>query len=81
MGVNGLHLLSVSVWLGGLMALVVMRPKDNSLSWFKEVGLAYSKWTFWSMMVIIGTGVWMSYRFVPSFSLGSLIVSDGVNLF
>jgi copper transport protein len=76
MGVNGLHLLSVSVWLGGLVALVVMRPKENSLAWFKEEGLAYSKWAFWSMMVIIGTGVWMSYQFVPSFSLGSLMISD-----
>jgi copper transport protein len=76
MGVNGLHLLSVSVWLGGLVALVVMRPKENSLAWFKEVGLAYSKWAFWSMMVIIGTGVWMSYQFVPSFTLGSLMISD-----
>jgi copper transport protein len=76
MGVNGLHLISVSVWVGGLVALVVMRPKENSLAWFKEVGLAYSKWAFWSMMVIIGTGVWMSYQFVPSFSLGSLMISD-----
>jgi copper transport protein len=81
-GVDALHLLGVSVWLGGLVALIVMMPKDNPLAWLKESGLAYSKWAFWSIVLIILTGVWMSYRFLPSFTWGSLLISEwGKSLF
>jgi copper transport protein len=70
-----LHLLAVSLWIGGLFALFIMMPKENSLLWLKETGKAFSKWALVSMIVIGITGVMMSLKYVPSFSLRSMAFS------
>lgn len=75
-GMDMLHLLAVSVWMGGLLALILMLPKENNSLWFKQAGTAYSKWAFWSMIVIILTGIGMTLQFVPSFTWSSLMISD-----
>jgi copper transport protein len=77
-GVDALHLLAVSVWMGGLLALIVMTPKENPLTWLKEAGKSYSKWAFASIAIIILTGVWMTMTmaFVPNFTLESLFKSQ-----
>jgi copper transport protein len=75
-GMDIVHLLSVSVWMGGLLALLIMIPKENGLPWVKNAGNAYSKWAVWSLILIVLTGIGMTLQFVPSFSLGSLLVSD-----
>jgi copper transport protein len=74
-GVDLLHLLAVSIWLGGLTALVVMTPGDHRAAWFKEAGKAYSKWAVLSVIVIATTGIWMSMDYVPSFTLTSMLES------
>lgn len=71
-----LHLLSVSLWIGGLFALVIMMPNINSISWLKETGKIFSKWALASMIVIGVTGVLISLKYVPSFSLRSLAFSN-----
>ena len=75
-GMDMLHLLAVSVWMGGLLALILMLPKEENSQWLKQAGIAYSKWAFWSMITIILTGIGMTLQFVPSFTWGSLLVSD-----
>jgi hypothetical protein len=56
-GLDMMHLLAVSVWMGGLLALIIMLPKENNSIWFTQAGTAYSKWAFWSMIVIILSGI------------------------
>lgn len=74
-GIDLLHVLAVSLWLGGLFALLIMIPRDNSVSWLKETGKVYSKWALISIMVIAITGFIMTLKYVPSFSLGSMASS------
>jgi copper transport protein len=75
-GMDMLHLLAVSIWMGGLLALILMLPREKSSEWLKQAGTDYSKWAFWSMITIILTGIGMTLQFVPSFTWGSLMVSD-----
>lgn len=75
-GVDGLHLLAVSVWGGGLFALFVMTPKEGALSWLKDAGKSFSKWALWSMITIVLTGIWMTIEYVPTFTLKSLLSSE-----
>jgi copper transport protein len=75
-GMDMLHLLAISVWMGGLLALILMLPKENDSLWLKQAGTAYSKWAFWSMIAIILTGIGMTLQFVPSFTWSSLMISD-----
>jgi copper transport protein len=74
--INALHLYGVGIWMGGLFALIVLTPKENAVGWLKEKGKAYSKWAFWSVLLIILTGVIMTIQYVPSFTLTSLFASD-----
>lgn len=73
---DGLHLLGVSVWLGGLLSLLLMLPKENPMEWLKEAGKTYSKWAIISIAVIAITGVWMSKNYIPSFSVESFLASN-----
>jgi copper transport protein len=73
--IDALHLFAIAVWLGGLVALVVLMPEDQKGSWFKEQGKSYSKWALASILITGITGVWMWLQFVPSFSWSSLISS------
>ncbi|WP_336788504.1 copper resistance protein CopC [Paenibacillus sp. MMO-177] len=70
-----IHLFSVSIWIGGLLTLTVMAPKENKTKWLKEKGKLFSKWALTSIVLIAATGILMTIRFVPSFSLNSLISS------
>lgn len=74
--VDALHLLALSIWMGGLIALIALLPKkEEAASWLRQVGPVYSRWAFWSIAVIIITGVTMTLDFVPSFSWDSLMMS------
>jgi copper transport protein len=75
-GIDALHLFGVSVWMGGLLALLIMTPKENPLIWLKETGKSYSKWALVSIMVIILTGIWMTINYVPTFTFESLFNSE-----
>ncbi|EGL84258.1 copper resistance protein CopC [Caldalkalibacillus thermarum TA2.A1] len=75
-GVDALHLLGVSIWFGGLFALFIMTPKEEAVSWLKEAGKSFSRWAFWSMIIIILTGIWMTLEYVPTFTLESLLASE-----
>lgn len=73
---DALHLVSVAIWMGGLLALLVMMPAENSLAWFANQGKAYSKWALASILVLVVTGVWMTGLYVPSFTWDSLLISN-----
>jgi copper transport protein len=75
-GIDALHLFGISIWMGGLFALLIMTPKENSLSWLKEAGKAYSKWALISIFIIIFTGIWMTVNYVPTFTFESLFNSE-----
>lgn len=73
---DGFHLLSVSVWLGGLICLLLMLPKENSLEWLKVVGKTYSKWALGSILIIAITGLLMSNNYVTSYSIETFLASN-----
>lgn len=75
-GMDMVHLLAISVWMGGLLAFLLMIPKDNSISWLQQGGSKYAKWAFWAMILLILTGIGMTLQYVPSFTVSSLMVSD-----
>jgi copper transport protein len=74
-GLDIVHLLAVSFWIGGLCALFVMMPKENSITWLKETGKSFSKWALVSFFLIGISGVLMTVSYVPSFSFESLLSS------
>jgi copper transport protein len=74
--INALHLLGVSVWMGGLLALLLMTPKESPMTWLMETGKSYSKWALLSIAYIIVTGVWMTVEYVPTFTVQSLFNSE-----
>jgi copper transport protein len=73
--IDALHLFAIAIWLGGLIALVVLMPKGQSGSWYKETGGTFAKWAFVSILITGLTGVWMWLNYVPSFSWSSLTSS------
>jgi copper transport protein len=76
MGIDVVHLLGVAIWMGGLLALLLMMPKEKPVAWLKETGSTYSRWAFWSLIAIILSGISMSLMFVPSFTWDSLLISN-----
>ncbi|MGS2778296.1 copper resistance protein CopC [Robertmurraya sp. GLU-23] len=74
--VNILHLVAASIWLGGLFALLTMAKRNEFGELLKKVGTSFSKWAFWSLLVIILTGFIMTIQYVPSFSFESFIKSQ-----
>lgn len=75
-GLDALHLISIAIWMGDLLALLIMIPKEKPLDWLKNAGKSYSKWALVSIIVIILTGVLMTIKFVPTFTLESLYNSE-----
>lgn len=63
-----LHLLALSVWFGGLFALLVLAPKEGKGEWFREKGSQFSRWALLSMAVIILTGIGMTVDYVPTWN-------------
>jgi copper transport protein len=63
--INTMHLLAVSIWIGGLMALLFL-PNEGRFDELKRSGKLYSKWALWAIIVIIATGIAMSIDFSSS---------------
>ncbi|MGM0867511.1 MAG: copper resistance protein CopC [Bacillota bacterium] len=76
MGINALHLLGAALWIGGLFALIILPKKDDMKKWIREVIPRFSKWAFSSLVIIIVTGIIMTFQYVPSFSASSFIESE-----
>lgn len=72
---DAIHLLGASIWIGGLIGLIFMIPKDEPISWLKEAGRSFSTWAFFSFILVGISGVIMTIVYVPSFSFSSLILS------
>lgn len=73
--VNTLHLLAISIWLGGLASLILFIPKEEKGKWFKTSIKAFSRWALICVLVISLTGIWMTVSFVPKFSIESFVQS------
>jgi copper transport protein len=73
--VDSFHLMAIGIWLGGLVALILMAPREDYMAWLKRIGQIYAKWAFGSILTIILSGIWMTKKYVPSFSLESLVMS------
>jgi copper transport protein len=63
-----LHLLALSVWFGGLFALLVLLPREEKWQWIKEKGRAFSPWALISILLVILTGFAMALDYAPSWS-------------
>jgi copper transport protein len=74
-GLDFIHLLASSFWIGGLCALFILMPKENPKDWLQDAGDSFSKWALISFMAIGITGIFMSVNYVPAFSFESLILS------
>jgi copper transport protein len=74
--VDAMHLLAVSIWLGGLVALVAMTPKEDRINWFKEAGSRFSRWAIWSIVVITITGIWMAADYLQTFTWETFFASE-----
>lgn len=72
----GVHMLAVSVWMGGLLALVAATPREGIVPWLKKTGRTFSKWAVLSTALIIVTGIGMTIEYVPSFTWESLAGSN-----
>ncbi|MDQ8739122.1 copper resistance protein CopC [Paenibacillus sp. LHD-38] len=75
-GLDSIHLLTTSIWIGGLVALFAMLPKESPLTWLKETGKTFSRWALLSFVGTGVTGIFMSLSYVPSFSAVSIIESN-----
>ncbi|MEW9670129.1 copper resistance protein CopC [Ammoniphilus sp. 3BR4] len=73
--VDAIHLFAVSIWMGGLVALWVMKPKEGRVEWLRETGRVYSKWALGSVLAMILTGIWMMFTYIPTFSFESFMES------
>lgn len=74
-GLDYIHLLASSIWIGGLCALFVRMPKKNGKEWLQAAGETFSKWALISFIVIGISGIFMSVNYVPAFSFESLFFS------
>lgn len=72
---DAIHLLGSSIWVGGLIGLISMMPKEKPIIWLKEAGKSFAKWALFSFIGIGVSGVFMTIIYVPSFSFSSLIMS------
>jgi copper transport protein len=63
-----LHLLALSVWFGGLFALLVLLPREKKWQWIKEKGRAFSPWALSSILLVILTGFVMALDYAPSWN-------------
>lgn len=74
--IDVLHLLAVTIWLGGIIGLVLMAPKEEMEDWLKSVGARFSKWALGSIIVLAITGTWLTLKYVPAFTLESFYKSS-----
>lgn len=74
--VNAFHLFAASIWLGGLFAIIIIPKKEDMKEWLKGALPKFSKWALISLVVLIVTGLVMTYQYIPSFTIGSFIKSE-----
>ncbi|MFD6441704.1 CopD family protein, partial [Peribacillus sp. NPDC060186] len=69
-----LHLLSMAVWLGGLMALLVILPgladrqavQEDKKTFYWSIIQRFSRWAFLFVIVLIVSGIYSSLQHVPT---------------
>ncbi len=69
-----LHLLSMALWLGGLMALLVILPgladrqavQEDKRTFYWSIISRFSKWTFLFVIILIVSGIYSSLQHVPT---------------
>ncbi|MEO2074040.1 MAG: copper resistance CopC/CopD family protein [Bacillus sp. (in: firmicutes)] len=72
-----LHLLTASIWIGSLLALVVLVPLSRQVEikhFYIETIRRFSKWGIILVIVLITTGFWSSLSYIPN--PRSLIFTD-----
>ncbi|MFD2216517.1 copper resistance CopC/CopD family protein [Metabacillus endolithicus] len=74
--VNELHLFGASIWMGGLLALITLVKKNEVSDFIGKSALKFSRLAFWSLIVIIFSGIIMTIRYIPSFSIESFLDSQ-----
>jgi copper transport protein len=68
---NEIHILAASIWIGGILALLISLGKVQE-EWTKRAALLFSRCAFFSLFLIILTGIWMTVSYLPSLSFQSL---------
>lgn len=71
-----MHLFAAAIWIGGITALLIMAPKNETEDLLRKIGSVYSKWALISVIVLAITGTWMTIKYVPLFSLESFYKSS-----
>ncbi len=74
--VNSVHLVAASIWIGGLYALITIPRKEKLKEFLQHTLLIFSKWALISLVIIIVTGLYMTYQYVPSFTIESFVKSE-----
>lgn len=63
---DGLHLLAVAIWAGGLLSVGLLAWRSREGVPWGAVLPRFSQWALLSVMVIIGSGVYLSFKHVGS---------------
>jgi copper transport protein len=63
---DGLHLLAVAIWVGGLLSLGLLAWKSREGVPWGVVLPRFSQWALLSVLVIVGSGVYLSFKHVGS---------------
>ncbi|MEA3321478.1 MAG: copper resistance protein CopC [Bacillota bacterium] len=74
--VSAIHLIAASIWIGGLFGLFTLPKKEEMKEWLNEVIPKYSRWALISLITLIATGLFMTFSYIPSFSIGSFVKSE-----
>ncbi len=74
--ISAVHLVAASIWIGGLFGIITIPRKENMKEFIQSTLLVISKWALISLLVIIGTGLYMANQYVPSFSIDSYLKSE-----
>ncbi|MGG0176966.1 copper resistance protein CopC [Gottfriedia acidiceleris] len=66
-----IHLLSVSIWIGGLIGISYILPKthkkhDGNEVYWKTIQ-RYSSWATISVVLLMATGIYASLKYIPNF--------------
>lgn len=63
---DGLHLVAVAIWAGGLLSLGLLAWRSREDVPWGIVLPRFSRWALLSVMVIIGSGIYLSFKHVGS---------------
>lgn len=76
-GMDLFHLLSASIWIGSIIALIALIPlsrKDETKKFYMDAVRRFSKWGIIIVVVLSATGVYGSLLYIPNFR--SLLFTD-----